>query len=100
LHDNGIDFVRGVAVMHCKSPFGFAMIAANIGVKPRALETFLAARNPLPPEAMEKLVEILFHGRARWDEETQMLADVVKPATAMMDASDMAPTTINAPAGI
>jgi hypothetical protein len=75
LHDNGIDFVRGVARVHTRSVFGLMSLASNIKVQPHALEDFVSKGKPLPPEAVSKLVGELFHGKARWDETTQSLAD-------------------------
>jgi hypothetical protein len=98
MQGNGTDFVRGVCALHTKPIFAFAMVAANVGVRVNALEDFIRKGKPLPPEAMSRLVDTLFQGKARWDEPTQTLADVVKPAAAMMEARDKAPTAINAPA--
>ena len=53
---------------------------ANNKVQPHALEDFIGKGKPLPSEAMARLVEELFHKKARWDAETETIADVVKPA--------------------
>jgi hypothetical protein len=92
---DGIDFVRGVCRMHVKPIFAARILALNIAVQPRVLEDFVDGKVELPPEAMAKLVDILFHSRARWNEEAQCLDDVVKPATAMPDTSKLPHGVVN-----
>jgi hypothetical protein len=88
--ENGIDFVRGVAALHCRSVFSRAALARNLGLQGHAIEDFVAGKRELDDDAMAALVAILFHGKARWDAEAQCLADVVKPAAALRSREDEA----------
>jgi hypothetical protein len=93
MHDNGADFVRGVAALHAKSPFGFAMLAANVGVRASALEDFIVGKQALPLESLQQLVEALFHNRAAWDPAAETLVDVAPAPTPMMDMRDLPAAT-------
>ena len=89
--DNGIDFVRGVARVHCGSPFSRLAMAKNLGLQGHAIEGFLAGKE-LPDAALRQLVDLLFHGRAKWDADAQCIADVEKPS------STLPATALNVPA--
>jgi hypothetical protein len=82
MQDNSdIELVRNAALLHTQAVFALRILALNIGVQPHALEDFIATGKPLPVGAMGLLVATLFSGKARWDDASQSLADVMKPAT-------------------
>ena len=95
---NDLGTVKGVCALHCGSPFRVCFLGQQRrrqGGRSRELPS--SGRRPLPAEAMEKLVEILFQGKARWNHATGALDDVVKPASAMMDTTAMPATATNLP---
>jgi hypothetical protein len=94
-----IDTIKNAAALRCKSLFAAKALADNIGVGPAALEKWLFGHAKLAPVAMMELVRILFHGKSRWDPDTQTLVDVVKEPAAMLDTNDLPATAANA-AGI
>jgi hypothetical protein len=79
----GIEFVRDVAALHTRPLFMVRILSLDIGVQAQALEAFIRTGELLPAEAMVKLVDVLFHSRARWNEEAQRLGDVKKPPQPM-----------------
>ena len=77
----GIDYLRGVARMHVKPVFASRILALNANVTVATLESFIAGKSELASEALDKLIDVLFHGKARWDAESGGLVGVVKPPT-------------------
>ena len=82
MQGNGdLDLVRNACLLHTQAVFALRILAENIGAQARLLEDFIREGKPLPPEAMSRLVTEIFRGKARWDDASQSLADVMKPAT-------------------
>ena len=91
-----LDTIRNMTALRCRSMFAAQALAANCGVGPAALEKFILGVR-LAPEPMGKLVALLFDGKAAWNDATQSLVDIVKPATRQMGAADMPPVATNVP---
>jgi hypothetical protein len=92
-----IDLVKNAAALRCKSLFGARVLADNAHIGPAALEKWLFGHARLAPDALDRMVRVLFNGAARWDDATQSLIDAPKPATAQMGAADMPPVATNMP---